>query len=157
MLQAIHDPTGITLMDINNSADQSAIMTFFSTDTREPVMAKSTKQTSNTNDPAALGQAFLKQFEDAGLGSMNWMGTNWFEAMAEMNSEVMSFIAARISEDAKTQQELLQCKSAEELQKAQLAFLEKAQEQYKNETGKLVKMGLDMLPNAGKGTKHTPV
>ena len=85
-------------------------------------MAKSTKQTSNTNDPAALGQAFLKQFEDAGLGSMNWMGTNWFEAMAEMNSEVMSFIAARISEDAKTQQELLQCKSAEELQKAQLAF-----------------------------------
>jgi hypothetical protein len=157
MLQAIHDPTGITLMDINNSADQSAIMTFFSTDTREPVMAKSTKQTPNTNDPAALGQAFLKQFEDAGLGSMNWMGTNWFEAMAEMNSEVMSFIAARISEDAKTQQELLQCKSAEELQKAQLAFLEKAQEQYKNETGKLVKMGLDMLPNAGKGTKHTPV
>ena len=120
-------------------------------------MAKSTKQTSTTNDPAALGQAFLKQFEDAGLGSMNWMGTNGFEAMADMNSEVMSFIAARISEDAKAQQELSKCKTAEELQKAQLAFLEKAQEQYTNETGKLVKMGLDMLPNARKGTKHTPV
>ena len=120
-------------------------------------MAKSTKQTSNTNDPAALGQAFLKQFEDAGLGSMNWMGTNWFEAMAEMNSEVMSFIAARISEDVKTQKELLQCKTAEDLQKAQLAFLEKAQEQYKKDTGKLGKMGRDRRPNAGKGTKHTPV
>lgn len=120
-------------------------------------MAKSKQDKTQSDDPVAMGQAFLKQFEDAGLGPMNWIGTNWFETMADMNSEVMSFIAQRISEDVKTQHELLHCKSAEELQKAQLAFLEKAQQQYMDETGKLVKMGLELLPSSASGTKHTPV
>lgn len=120
-------------------------------------MAKSKQDKTSSDDPVSVGQAFLKQFEEAGFGSLNWMGTSWFEAMADMNSEVLSFIAQRISEDVKAQHELLHCKSAEELHKAQLAFLEKAQKQYMNETGKLVKMGLDMLPKAAPTTKHTPV
>ncbi|MGJ8623086.1 MAG: phasin family protein [Yoonia sp.] len=117
-------------------------------------MAQS-KQDSDT--PADLGQAFLKQFESAGFGPMHWIGQDWFTAMAEMHSEAMTFIAERIKEDAKTQQALARCKSAEELQKVQLAFLEKARQQYADETGKLVKMGLDLLPRSGAGTKHTPV
>ncbi|MCK0097363.1 phasin family protein [Yoonia sp. F2084L] len=120
-------------------------------------MAKSKKETSASEDPVALGQAFLQQFEDAGLGPMRWMGTAWFEAMADMNSEVVNFVSERIKEDVKTQHELLHCKSAEELQKAQLAFLEKAYQQYTDETGKLVKMSLDMLPTAKAGTKGTPI
>jgi hypothetical protein len=120
-------------------------------------MAKSKQDPNATEDPVAIGQAFLKQFEDAGFGPMRWMGTEWFEAMANVNNELMTFVADRIKEDVKTQQELLNCKSAEELQKAQLAFLDKAQKQYTDETGKLVKMSLDMLPTAIKGTKGTPL
>ncbi len=120
-------------------------------------MAKSKNETTISDDPVALGQAFLQQFEDAGLGPMRWMGTSWLEAMADLNSEVVSFLADRIREDVKTQHELLHCKSAEELQKAQFAFLEKAHQQYTAETGKLVKMGLDMFPGKIKYTKDTPL
>lgn len=120
-------------------------------------MAKSKKDTETSNDPVAMGQAFMQQVEDAGLGPMRWMGTEWFEKMAEMNTELASFVADRIREDAKTQHALLHCKSAEEFQKAQLAFMEKAYEQYTAETGKLVQMGLDMLPMTKKDTKDTPV
>ena len=120
-------------------------------------MANSKKETSTSEDPVAIGQAFLQQFEDAGLGPMRWMGTAWFEAMADMNSEVVNFVAERIKEDVKTQHELLHCKSAEELQQAQLTFLDKAYKQYTDETGKLVKMSLDMFPASAKGTKGTPL
>lgn len=120
-------------------------------------MANTKKETSTSEDPVALGQAFLQQFEDAGLGPLRWMGTAWFEAMADMNSEVVNFVADRIKEDVKTQHELLHCKSAEELQKAQLTFLDKAYKQYTDETGKLVKMSLDLMPTAAKGTKGTPL
>ena len=119
-------------------------------------MAKS-KQQQTAGDDAATGQHFMQQLEDAGLGPLRWMGTAWFDAVADINNEVVSFVADRIKEDVKTQHEMLHCKSPEELQKAQLAFLEKAYKQYTAETGKLVKMGLDMMPKAGKGTKHTPV
>lgn len=120
-------------------------------------MANSKKETSASEDPVAIGQAFLQQFEDAGLGPMRWMGTTWFEAMADLNSEVVSFVAERIKEDVKTQHTLLHCKSAEELHKAQVAFLEKAYQQYTDETGKLVKMSLNMFPTAMKDTKDTPL
>jgi hypothetical protein len=120
-------------------------------------MATSKKETTSSEDPVALGQAFLQQFEDAGLGPLRWMGTAWFEAMADMNSELVTFVSDRIKEDVKTQHKLLHCKSAEELQKAQVAFLEKAYQQYTDETGKLVKMGLDMLPSAMTDTKDTPI
>ncbi len=120
-------------------------------------MAKSPKETAAIQDPVATGRAFLQQIEDAGLGQMQGMGTAWFEAMADLNSEVVSFVAERIKEDVKTQHELLHCTSVEEFQKAQTAFLEKAFKQYTEETGKLVKMGLDMMPNGINETKNTPL
>ncbi|PJI92079.1 phasin protein [Yoonia maricola] len=120
-------------------------------------MAKS-KQSSDTRlDPVAMGQAMIQQIEEAGLGSMRWMGTAWFEVMADMNSEVVSFVADRIREDVKTQHALLHCKTAADMQRAQVAFLEKAYTQYTEETGKLIKMGMDMLPDASTTTKNTPV
>jgi hypothetical protein len=88
---------------------------------------------------------------------MRWMGTAWYEAMADMNSEVVSFVSERIKEDVKTQHQLLHCRSAEELRKTQLTFLEKAYKQYTDETGKLVKMSLDMFPGTLEETKDTPL
>lgn len=120
-------------------------------------MAKSKTKTDTINDPFAMSQALIQQVQEAGLGSMHLLGTEWFEKMADINSELVSFIADRISKDVETQHTLLHCTSTEEFQKAQLAFIEEAHAQYTVETGKLVQMGLDMLPLMTKGSKGTPV
>jgi hypothetical protein len=144
-------------MDVNSGTGLAARLPSQPRTQKEPAMTKSKQDTHASDAPNVMGQAFLKQFEDAGLGPMRWMGTAWLDAIADMNSELVTFVADRIQEDVKTQHALLHCKSAEDLQKAQLAFLEKAYQQYTDETGKLVKMGLDMLPNAQAETKDTPV
>ncbi|MEL6837794.1 MAG: phasin family protein [Pseudomonadota bacterium] len=120
-------------------------------------MAKSKKDTNAVQDPVVMGHALMQQIEEAGLGPLRWMGTHWFETMADINSEVMSFVADRIREDVKTQHELLHCKSATELQQAQVAFLEKAYAQYTAETGKIIKMSLDAYPVAQNSTKNKPI
>ncbi|MEJ8561966.1 phasin family protein [Yoonia sp. GPGPB17] len=120
-------------------------------------MAKSKADTTASTDPVAMGQDLMKQIEDAGLGPMRWLGAAWFEKMADMNGEVISFVADRIREDVKTQHALLHCKTTEEVQKTQVAFLEKAYAQYTEETGKLLKMSMDMLPTSNDETKNTPV
>ena len=120
-------------------------------------MAKPKKETDDANDPFALGKALMKQFEDAGFDPMGFMKTGWLEKAAEINKEVARFVADRIREDANTQSALLQCRSAEELQKIQMKFLEKTYAQYTLETGKLIKMGMEMLPVPVDQTKHTPV
>ena len=120
-------------------------------------MAKTSHEKSVADDVVALGEAAMTNLEDAGLGPLRWMGAAWFEAAAKMNREVLHFVADRIKEDAKTQHSLLHCKSAKELQEAQLAFLKTAHEQYTIETGKIVDMGMGMMLNGTKGTKTIPI
>ncbi|MGC1506402.1 MAG: phasin family protein [Sulfitobacter sp.] len=83
----------------------------------------------------------MAQLQDAGFGSMMSMGTAWIEAFSEMSAEVVGFVAERIKEDVKTQQEILHCKNAADLQHIQAQFMQKAMDQYQAETGKLVEMG----------------
>jgi len=120
-------------------------------------MAKKTQDTSVSDQAIATGEAVMQQMEDAGLGPLRWMGTNWFEAMADLNSEVVSFLADRVKEDVKTQHKILHCKNATEMREVQLEFLEEAYAQYTAETGKLIKMSMDMLPGGTSETKDTPV
>lgn len=120
-------------------------------------MVKSKKETEVSNDPFAMGQAFMKQAEESGLGPMRLLCTAWFEKMADMNTELASFVADRVREDVKTQHEMLHCKSTDDLRKAQFAFMEKAYAQYTAETGKLVQLGLDFLPITNKETKDIPL
>jgi hypothetical protein len=120
-------------------------------------MAKKTQETSISDQALATGDAVMQQMEDAGLGPLRWLGTTWFEAMADLNSEVASFVADRVKEDVKTQHKILHCKNATEMREVQLDFLEKAYAQYTAETGKLIKMSLDMLPGTKSETKDTPL
>ncbi len=120
-------------------------------------MTKKPQKTEAIDSATATGAAVMQQLEDAGLGPLHWMGTAWFEKMSDMNNQILGFMAERIKEDVETQQALLQCKGAEDLQRTQLAFMEKAHAQYTDETGKLIKMGMDMVPVTPKTTKHTPV
>jgi len=83
----------------------------------------------------------IAQFQEAGFGNMMGMGTAWIEAFSDMSAEVVGFVADRIKEDVKTQHEILHCKDPSELQHIQSQFMQKAMDQYKAETGKLVEMG----------------
>ncbi len=113
-------------------------------------------QGKQSTDRQGAGMA-MKQLQDAGLGPLGWLGTTWFEAMIDINSEVIDFIADRIKEDVKTQHEFLHCKEPAALQKAQMAFLERAYVQYTTEAGKLLKMGTDLFPSVTTKTKGTPL
>lgn len=83
----------------------------------------------------------MKQFQEAGFGNMMGVSTVWMETLSSMSAEVVSFVAERIKEDIKTQHEILHCKNPKELQHIQAQFMQKAIDQYKAETGKLVEMG----------------
>lgn len=117
------------------------------------VMAKSPKKT----DSEEQVHATLAHLQEAGLGSLAWMGTAWTDAFAQMGTEVIGFMAERIQEDVKTQTEIMQCKSLTELQQAQAAFLERAYVQYTVETGKLIKLGTDLFPGLPSDSKSTPL
>lgn len=120
-------------------------------------MAKKKQDTSLTADAFASGEELVQQMEQAGLGPLRWLSTSWIEAMAELNNEVVSFVADRIKEDVKTQHKILHCKDATEVREAQREFLENAYAQYTEETGKLIKMSLDVMPLGKSDAKGTPV
>ena len=94
------------------------------------------------SDLAAL-QAF-------GFNNMTSFGTAWIEALSDMGSEVLSFVADRIQEDVKTQHEILHCEDIAELQHIHAKFVQKAIDQYTAETGKLVEMSQSLFPNAAE-------
>ena len=100
---------------------------------------------SQSQDPKKSAAAepvnAMTQLQDAGFGNMIGMGTAWVEAFSDMSAEVVGFVADRIKEDVKTQHEILHCKDAAELRHIQAQFMQKAMDQYKAETGKLVAMG----------------
>ena len=95
----------------------------------------------------------MAKLQEMGFGNMASIGTAWVEAMSDMGSEVISFVADRISEDVKTQHELLHCKDAAELQHIQAKFIQKAIDQYTAETGKLVKMSEELFKVPGDAEK----
>ncbi|WP_299031301.1 phasin family protein [uncultured Sulfitobacter sp.] len=101
---------------------------------------KSSTQDKTTTAADAPFNA-MTQLQEAGLGSMMGMGTAWVEAISDMSAEVASFVAERIKEDVKTQHEVLHCNNAADLQHIQAQFIQKAMDQYRAETGKLVEMG----------------
>ena len=120
-------------------------------------MSKSNMQTTVSTDTVEMAQAVMTQVDDAGLGPIRWMGTAWLEKLADINAELARFVADRIREDVKAQHDMLHCKSTKDLQAAQVAFIETAYAQYRAQTGKLVKMGLDMMPAWNSETNDIPL
>ncbi|RLJ60100.1 phasin protein [Litoreibacter meonggei] len=103
-------------------------------------MAAKTTTTSKsaTNNPAL---AAIRDMQGAGFASASTMGTAWLEAMSDLGSEVLSFVAERVKEDLKTQHQIMHAKSLTEVQHIQAEFVQKAVDQYSAETGKLVELG----------------
>ncbi|WP_386184763.1 phasin family protein [Sulfitobacter sp. MF3-043] len=94
------------------------------------------KPTSPTTEPLDT----LKQLQEAGFGNMMGMSKAWIESLSDLSAEMASFVAERIKEDVKTQHEILHCKNVGDIQRIQARFIQKAMDQYHDETGKLVEM-----------------
>ncbi|NNE54114.1 MAG: phasin family protein [Sulfitobacter sp.] len=83
----------------------------------------------------------IAHLQEAGFGNMMGMSSAWLDALGKMGAEMATFVADRVKEDVKTQQDLMGCKTVEELQHVQAQFVQKAMKQYQEETGKLVEIG----------------
>lgn len=103
-------------------------------------MAKKSQTSSSTSEAPSNPSDQFAHLQEAGLGNLMEMSTAWVEAISDMNAEVAGFVAERIKEDVKTQQEILQCSDVADLQHIQAQFIQKAMDQYQSETGKLVEM-----------------
>jgi len=108
-------------------------------------MADKPKSKVTSDDPTAAFMKAMASFQPQGFGSNPWMGTEMLETMGEIGSELFQFLADRIKEDVKTQQEILSCKEPAKLQEIQTGFMKKAIEQYTAETGKIVKMSNERM------------
>ena len=99
---------------------------------------------TETDQPEPALQS-LAEAQMAGVGSLAWMGTRWAETLSELGAEWLRFVADRVKEDVKTQQELLQAKDIGTVQRIQANFLLKAMDDYQSETGKLVQVCSDAM------------
>ncbi|MEL6549038.1 MAG: phasin family protein [Pseudomonadota bacterium] len=96
----------------------------------------------------------LTTAQHAGLGSLSWLGTKWVETLSDVGAEWLSFVADRVQEDVKMQHALLHAKDLSEIRHIQAQFLQKAMDDYHDETGKMVefcsKAMLDIQEQAEK-------
>ncbi len=106
---------------------------------------------ADKSDPASAMMATFVEFQKAGLGPLQWLGTAWLENMGDLGGELSQFMAERIREDVKTQHEILHCRDAAKLQEIQSRFIQKAIEQYTAETGKLVELSHTFMDRLSKG------
>lgn len=120
-----------------------------------PTSHSSKSRPAAGSDPiSSMMQAFLKA-QKASPGPLSWFGNAWLEAFGEVGSELSAFIAERISEDVKTQHEMLHCKSPVELQKLQSRFVQKAIDDYTAETGRFVELNQKFLDRLRQDRKKT--
>lgn len=123
-------------------------------------MAKPTSPETPQTPGKAEAEQVWKSFSDvqkSGLGSLSWLGTRWVETMSDIGAEWMNFVADRVREDVKTQHELLHAKDLNEIQRIQADFLQKAMDDYSNETGKMVKFCADTMADIqAKASKKSP-
>lgn len=101
--------------------------------------AKTTTTSKSATDNPAL--TAMRGMQGTGFASGSTMGAAWLEAMSDLGSEVLSFVADRVKEDVQTQHQIMHAKSLAEVQHIQAEFVQKAVDQYSAETGKLVELG----------------
>ncbi|SFR09447.1 hypothetical protein [Poseidonocella sedimentorum] len=90
-------------------------------------------------DPDAIIRTFT-EIQAAGLGPVSWLGVRWLEATSDMGAEWLAFLAGRVREDVRLHHELLHAGTADRMQHIQARFLQKALDDYRDETGKLVEI-----------------
>ena len=92
---------------------------------------------SNPPQPDAFG---IQQSAD-----MQAAAARMLETLSELGSEVTAFIANRVKDDLQTQHDLLACKTSADFLHVQAQFVQRAINQYTDETGKMVALNASLL------------
>lgn len=108
-------------------------------------MPEKSKASERATEAERNARNVISEMQEAGLGSLAWLGADWARQMSDIGGEVMRFMADRIKEDVKTQHEILHAKDIVEVQAIQTRFMKETFEQYAAETGKLVEMSQDLV------------
>lgn len=83
----------------------------------------------------------LSGLATAGMEPLTSVGRAFIEGWVEASGEIAAFLGRRIQSDIDLQRQILQCRDPAELVRIQTAFVEKAVEDYRAETGKLARIG----------------
>lgn len=108
-------------------------------------MPRSKDQADATVDPAS--DAWKKMFAGMpGISPQNafQLYSAILEGMGEVGRELSEFVARRLAEDIATQRAIMGSSSPAELLHIQRHFLQRAVEQYMDETGKLTNLGAEI-------------
>jgi hypothetical protein len=94
--------------------------------------------TDNVLETVVAGQAEAVQAVESSGHAM-------LEGMAKVQKEVVDFVSTRIRQDLETQQELLRCRSFDDLRDVQTKFVKTAMEQYAAESQRLMQLGSEVF------------
>lgn len=95
----------------------------------------------NPTDRANALQHAMFDVEKSAVGTLTWFGTAWVETLGQMGAEMVEFAGRRAREEARTQHDLLHCRSLPEVQRVQTRFLQTAIDQYTAEIGRFAALG----------------
>lgn len=87
----------------------------------------------------------VTQSQQEALHTLEVAGTSLFTGLNEMQREIADFVAKRIREDMETQQELLRCRTFDDVRDVQTRFFRTAMEQYAAETSRLMKLATETM------------
>ncbi len=72
-------------------------------------------------------------------------GATLLEGVGRVQQEIAQFVSTRVREDLETQQQLLRCRSLDDLREVQFRFVKTAMDQYSAETARLMKLGSEIM------------
>jgi hypothetical protein len=76
------------------------------------------------------------------------------DGVTRMQREIVDFVSERLRHDMRIQQELLRCRSFDEVRSVQARFFQTAMDQYSAEATKLMQMGQDIFQRSLARTAH---
>lgn len=85
----------------------------------------------------------------AAFGPWGEVGAAWAEAMSGLGGEVVRFLSERMQQDVGLQQRLMAARSLDEAQHVRAEFVQKAIDQYMEETGRVVEIGEELARRLG--------
>jgi hypothetical protein len=102
-----------------------------------PVESIESPQDAAIDNVTALQQEAVETVEHA--------GATLFEGVGRVQQEIAQFVSTRVREDLETQQQILRCRSLDDLREVQFRFVKTAMDQYSAETARLMKLGSEIM------------
>lgn len=111
-------------------------------------MARDQAKLTNPSSASASIASAVSDLQKAGPADVMAFYTALMEGVGDVGAEIAQFVSERMTEDIRTQQDILNCTNPTDLMHIQMRFLQTAFDQYAAETGKLVSIGNAALTEA---------